>query len=81
MNKRKNDDRPDRNIFIGIGIVCVIGLVVLLVLFNLFTCPCKPAGNDTVTAIVATNDHIATLLMQTSVAATEWFNATNTPLP
>jgi hypothetical protein len=37
--------------------------------------------NQTSTSIIATNDRVATLIMQTQVAATEQFNATNTPLP
>lgn len=81
--KKKNGaDHSDRRIFIGIGITCVIGVFVLLMLFNAFTtCGCSPSFNPTVTSIVATNNAVATLIEQTDIAATEQFMMTRTALP
>jgi hypothetical protein len=82
MKKRKNGvDRSDRIIFTGIGITCLIGLFVLMYLFNAFTGGCEPVDYDTVTAIVATNNHILTVLAETDAVATEQFLATSTALP
>jgi hypothetical protein len=80
--KKKNEpDRSDRNVFIGIGITCLIGLFVLLYAFNAFT---RPNGDSdfgkTTTAIVATNNAVATLLEQTKIAATERSNVTSTAI-
>jgi hypothetical protein len=82
QKKKRGVDRSDRNIFIGIGIVCLIGVFVLMYAFNALTvCGCSRVNFELETAIVATNDHISTLLAQTEIAGTEQFNATNTPLP
>jgi hypothetical protein len=83
--KKKNGaDQSRRNLMIRIGIVCLLALFFIWLLFKaLMVCGCSDpdAFNQTMTAVVATNDHVATLIMQTNVAATEQFNVTNTPLP
>lgn len=83
-NKKKNNDgdRLDRKIFIGMGTACLIGLFVLLLLFQaLTTCGCEVYDESIRTSIAATNNAVYTLLAQTDVAATEQFMLTSTALP
>jgi hypothetical protein len=82
--KKKNGaDHSHRNIFI----LVVIALILLL-LWGLGFVATMPINygydmgfNQTSTHIFATNNAVATLLAQTSVAGTQQFNVTNTPLP
>ena len=83
MKKKKNkSDRSDRIIFTGIGITCLIGLFMLVWLYlDLTTCHFGADFGITMTSIVATNQHIATLVQQTDIAITEQFMLTGTALP
>jgi hypothetical protein len=83
--KKKNGaDRSRRIIFSGVGVMWVILLIFLLSLFidaYGYRFPSESWFNPTASAIVATNQHVATLIAQTDVAVTEQFIMTRTALP
>ena len=82
MNKIKNGTNQWRfRVMALIGAVFVLILLTGCLLLNMFASPYESSFNRTATSIVATNDHVATLISQTQAAATEQFMLTGTTLP
>jgi hypothetical protein len=79
--KKKNGaDHSHRNIFIGIGIACAIGLFVLMYVYSAFTmCAYGIDFDQTASAIESMDNDLRIFI--TDVAPTEQFILTSTALP